>query len=404
MRQIPKVMLLIENSREYGRGLLRGIARYSRLHGPWLFYHEMPFYVGSDIKEPNLARIKSLELDGIIMRDVEQTQKIIKLNLPTIISDFKEKPLNSHIIVTDDIVIGEMAAEYFLNKGFKRFAFCGFDKFFWSRERALGFEKTVAKAGFETHFYKLPEGSLKGSDEIKIIAEWLISLPKHVALAACNDDRARHVILACKVAGLLVPYQVAVIGADNDELVCELTTPPLTSIALNTEGGGFEAARLLDKLMAGEIKKPQTIIVRPTHIVTRLSTDILAIDDTEVGKAIRYIRSRAREKVWVSDVANSVAISRRELERRFRRIIGRSIHSEIRRIRVEEIAAMLSETNLSISHIAINLGFSGIEHIARYFKKEKGVAPLIYRKKYGKKAQTIEDIVNNKKNSKPRKL
>jgi LacI family transcriptional regulator len=202
---------------------------------------------------------------------------------------------------------------------------------------------------------------------------------------ACNDDRARQVMEACKIAGLHVPEEVAIIGVDNDDLVCNLSHPPLSSIALNFERSGYEAAELLDKLMTGEKMADQRIVVRPTHIVTRQSTDILAIEDREVAKAVRFIRQHSKEPIQVSDVVDAVLVSRRSLYHQFRRVLGRSPNEEIRRTRVEQIVRMLVETNLPVSKIAFALGYSSVAHIARYFRQEKGMNLQSYRKLYGRK-------------------
>lgn len=388
MAAIPKVMLLLEKSRAYSRGLLRGLAKYSRLHGPWAFYEEPPFYMNSGGKKRALYQMKDWGFDGIIMRDTERTQEIIAMGLPTIVTDLREEFSGSPIIKTDDVTIGKMAAEYLLNRGFRQFAFCGFDNMFWSRDRCRGFADSITEAGFAIAFYKQPKSRIKRlpANELILMADWLKSLPKPVGLMTCNDDRGRGVIEACKMVGLHVPEQVAIIGVDNDELICDLSSPQLSSVALNLERSGYEAAELLDKLMAGKEKKTnQKILVQPTRIVTRQSTDILAIEDSEVAESVRFIRQRAREMIQVSDVAKVVSVSRRGLERRFRRVLNCSILDEIRRVRLEQVARMLIETNQSVGQIALALSFPGIEHISRFFRKETGMSPLAYRKKYGSK-------------------
>ena len=166
---------------------------------------------------------------------------------------------------------------------------------------------------------------------------------------------------------------------DNDILVCDFSDPPLSSIALNVEKAGYETAKLLDGLMAGERMAGQKIMVDPTHIVTRQSTDIVAIDDPDIVKAIRFIRNNAHKPIQVSDVANAVALSRRILEKRFRKILNRSVYKEIRKTRVNRCIQMLIETNLSISEIAQSMG-SGIEHISRYFRQDTGMSLSAYRK------------------------
>ena len=388
MAKIRKVILLIETSRAYGRGILRGIARYSRLHGPWILDRKPPYYRKPGEWVRSLRRRKKLDADGIIMVEQEKPEEIIAMGLPTIASPYiKERIPGVANIIGDTAKMGQMAAEHLLNRGFRQFAYCGFEDMFGARSRGESFGKRIKEAGFETYFYKQPKSKANRSWENEQIymADWLKSLPKPMGLMTCTDDRSQYVIEACKIVGLHVPEQVAIIGVDNDELVCELSTPPLSSVALNVERGGYEAAELLDKLMAGKKVKHQDIIVQPTHIVTRQSTDVLSIEDREVAEAVRFIRQNAKKPVQVSDVADAIGLSRRVLEKRFRRVLGRPVHEEIRRVRTEEVIRMLVETNLSVSRISSSLGYAGVEKLSRYFQRGKGMSPRTYRKMYGRK-------------------
>jgi len=201
----------------------------------------------------------------------------------------------------------------------------------------------------------------------------------------CSDDRSQEICEACRIADIHVPEEVAIIGVDNDEVFCELSNPRLSSVAFNTEKAGYEAAELLDKLISGRKVKDIRVVVHPTHIVTRHSTDILAVEDEEAAKAIRFIREHQNKSIQVCDVVNAVGVSRRSLERRFRKSLGRSVHEEIRRVHIDQVCRMLIGTNLSVTKISRVLGYPDIDNIARYFKKEKGTTPLAYRKRYGRK-------------------
>jgi LacI family transcriptional regulator len=391
MAKIPKVVLLIENSRTYGRQLLRGIARYSRFYGPWSFYMERPFYLesGGRIRQLDVSHLKELHADGIIMRDTGKPEEITAMRVPTIIaSAIKEQIPGIPAICTDDATIGKMGAEHLLERGFRHFGYCGFDDMSWSRKRKDSFADSIAQAGLKTNVYRQPKSRSKRvwENEQNLLADWLKSLPKPVGLMVCNDDRGRQVIETCNAAGLSTPDEIAVIGVDNDELVCELSNPPLSSIALNVERAGYEAAQLLDKMMAGPKNKiTHTITVSPTHTVTRQSTDILAIGAPLVSAALRFIRQNAKNDIQVSHVVQAVAASRRTLQQRFRKLLCRSLHEEIMRVRVELVAQLLIETNLSVSEIGARLNYTGVEHISRSFKRIKGLTPLAYRKKYGSK-------------------
>lgn len=387
MPETRKVILLIDTARAYGRGLLRGIAKYSDLHGPWIFYWKAPFYREPAGQHVKLSRLKKLDADSIIMREQKETEKILAMGLPTIISPYSRRFSGLPNIIPDDIAIARMAAEHLLNLGLRYFAYCGFEDMFALRNRGEIFRKMVADAGLRTYVYKEPKSRAKRQWEVEqsIMAEWLRSLPKPVGVMACNDDRGRQVIEACKIAGLHVPEEVAVIGVDYDDLVCSLSNPPLSSIALNFERAGYEAAELLAQLMAGKKPGNQTIVVPPTHIVARQSTDVLEVEDYHVARAVRFIRQHAKEPIQVEDVVSVAGISRRGLERRFRRVLSRSVLDEIRRVHVEQVTRMLMETNLSIAQIALTLGYTGVAHISRYFRREKGMSALEYRKRFGRK-------------------
>ncbi|MGE5293382.1 MAG: XylR family transcriptional regulator [Solirubrobacterales bacterium] len=379
--EAPSVLLFVETSREFGRGLLHGIAKYSRLHGPWRVYR----WTGA--MDSSLPEWKHLKISGAIVRDVGVVEALAHSGIPVIYAQHnKESYAPFPAIVTESKAIGCMAAEHFLDRGFQNFAYCGLD-FVWSKGRGQYFVERLAQAGFEASVYRHPsnDGSRPAQNdrnEQNLIADWLRSLPKPVAVMCCNDDRALQVIEACKQVNYDVPDRVAVLGVDNDVLVCDLADPPISSIALNTEGAGYEAARLLDRLMKGEPMGGQKIGVSPTHIVTRMSTDVLAVSDQDVSVALQFIRRNPNRLIQVNDVVEATNVSRRVLEKRFKAILRRSVHQEIRRVRVGHIVQLLIGTDMSITEIATHGGFDGVEHIARYFRKETGMSLRDYRKKH----------------------
>lgn len=386
----PKVILFIETSRAYGQGLLYGIAKYSRLHGPWGFYREPQFYFKrSNDREMVLSKLKKWDAAGIIARvpDLDKANEILSLGLPTVISaHFGDIIPNSANIVTDDKKIGQMVANHMLERGFKHFAFFGSEETFYGRGRLESFCQTIAQAGFEATFQIGSKRSKERTErEPSSLGKWLDNLPKPVGIMACTDDDSQRLAEECKMTGLHVPEEVAIIGVDNDVLVCTLSDPPLSSVALNTERAGYEAAELLDRMMKEEKKEFTNVIVQPSHIITRQSSDILAIADEDVAQAVRFIREHCRQTIQVSDVVNHVPLSRRVLEQRFRKVLGRSILDEIKRIRIEQICQMLMETNLPVAEIAANLGYLSVDHIARYFREKMDMSPLAYRKQFGPK-------------------
>ena len=374
---MKRIVLLVETSRAFGRQLIMGIARYSRLNGPWSFYKE-PVDLKSSI--PHLTGWKP---DGIIMRDSLITKELLKLRIPTILAIHNSKyPKELPVIKTDSPSIAKIASDHFLGKGLKNYAFCGFDDYDWSKERKFYFIRYIKNAGYKTHVYIAPKNMKKNDweNEQQHVGKWLKTLPKPVGIFACNDDRGQHILEICKLINLKVPEDVAVIGVDNDPMICEIGDPPLTSIALNVESAGYEAAKLLDDLIERKKIKKRQILVSPSHIIQRQSSGILAVNDDEVASAIRFIKENAKNKIHVNDVVNATNISRRTLEKRFKKTIRRSIYDEIRSIRVELISKLLIETNLPIFQITSLFNFTDVEHISRYFKKEKGIGLREFRK------------------------
>jgi LacI family transcriptional regulator len=372
---LKKIILLIETSREFGRELLNGIARYSKLHGPWSFYLE-PRALKSSI-----PRLRNWNADGIVMRNSVISADLISLKLPTVLCLHESRRLKHlPVVTTDSKVIAKLASEHLLNRGMKNFAFCGFDNFEWSNERKEHFNNFILEAGFNVSMYEQGSKSISWDREQQLLTKWLVKLPKPAGIFACNDDRGQQVLEACKAARISVPEEISVIGVDNDPIICGFCDPPLTSIALNTEYAGYALAELLDKLMNGEPMNGQEIKVTATHVVRRQSTDIIFVEDEAVAEAIKYIRQNAKNKIRVDDVVEHTYLSRRSLESRFKKIVHRSIQEEIRRVRTDLIAQMLVETNLTISEITAIFNFTDVEHISRYFKKEKGLGLREFRK------------------------
>jgi len=377
MCDLPKIIFAIEGNRAYDKEFLKGVSQYAKQNGPWLFFHETDDVALSDIEK--------IKPDGIIVRVSKNAKLLEKIpdSLPCIVLGMGDVIAGKINIVSNSERIGQMAAEYLLSLGFKDFGFCGTNHTVWSRERAESFTYTIQNAGFSVNYYSYPD-KLKTdfAQELAAMTEWIESLPKPIGIMASNDDRGLAVLEACKAANVEVPGQVAVLGVDNDFANCEMATPPLSSIALNSVKAGYEAAKLLHNIIRKDTNCAYTeITVEPTHIVMRQSTNVLAVTDIVVAKALDFIRSNVKRQIQVNDVADSVSVSRRELERRFKKCLSSSIHQEIKLARVQLIIKMLIETSDSISEIATKLGFVDINHIGRYFRDVEGVSPVEYRKK-----------------------
>ena len=386
-RSRPRVTLLVETSRGYGRGLLRGIVRYSQLNGPWSF----TIQPGDFAQElPDLKRSGGA---GIIARvETRQVaQAILAANLPTVLIGVdprlvEQMPrLKQFSQVSSDCEgAGRLAAAHLLDRGFEHFGFVGAHQRHWSTRRGDAFCAAIRAAGFDPYVYRPPRTKRERSWEREqpVLAQWIDELSKPVALLACDDDRGRGVLEACRLAGVRVPDEVAVIGVDDDELFCELSDPSLSSVALSSEQGGYRVAHLLDQLMQKRIDTPQHLIVEATHVVARRSTDSKATSGREVGAALSFIRGNRSRHFNVADVAKVVGTSRRNLEMKFRKEEGRTILAEIQRVRLDHAKRMLRETDLPIPQIAASSGYSSVSYLTQIFRRDVGVSPTKYRSRF----------------------
>ena len=391
MNSQRKVLLKIESTSNYGRGLQLGVSKYARLRSNWLFYRTPPFYIPSGGINSELERIRKWKPTGVIIREAKPVPDILKLNIPTIISRnvitsprIQKLIKGMPAIVTDGIAIGEMAAEYLLNRNFKNYAFCGYTEVEWSHNRFRSFNNKIEQAGFTTHMFKssITRKLDDWEKEIKNMANWLKSLPKPLAVMACNDMRALDILDACHLADTSVPEEIAVLGVDDDTTVCMTSNPNLSSIAISAEKAGYEAAKLLDQMMSKKNFANKNILVKPLFVKTRQSTDVMAIEDLIVSKAISFIRQNVSKQIQVINVADELSISRRNLEIRFKKELGRSVYNEIKRVKIEKIRQALVETHLTISEVVTQYGFTDIHNMSRYFRKHMGISMLEYRKRY----------------------
>ena len=386
--RMPQVGLLLETSTEYGRGLLRGIVRYSRLHGPW------SLYVAPGHLEQSMPKSKSWKGTGIIarVRSPEMAKVIRRTGLPFVASSLDESRPRGRAdkfgeIRTNSVAIGQMAAAHLMERNLPHYAFCGFLESAWSARREDGFSQCLKEHGFPYQAHRIelanwlrrPHWIENWEDEQATLVDWLRSLPKPVGLMACNDICGREVLQACAAAGLGVPEEVAVMGVDNDELICELSSPPLSSVTLDLENAGYKAAELLDRLMSGEEAGEPVVWVEPVNVVTRLSSDVIRQGDPAVATALRFINNYAGKPIGVSDVVGQAHVSRRTLERRFSHLLGRSVSSEITKRRLERAKRLLLETDSPTHEVAAGAGFGSVKTFSRLFRHATGVSPKQFR-------------------------
>ncbi|HBG28033.1 MAG: hypothetical protein A2Y10_17555 [Planctomycetes bacterium GWF2_41_51] len=389
--KMRKVILVIEDASSYCRELIRGISRYAQVHGPWAIYrniHDSSYRHGRELRKEFYDHLYEIDADGLITRSPERTKEITKKGVPTVIA-ITETHASGNIPKLDIAhdLIGKMAAEYFIERGYTNFAFYGNIRYHWTRLRYEGFKAAAGKHNF--YYYDHPtnrEILTKGVDfKINHLASWLVTLPKPVGLMACSDAWAVNVIEACKLVSIHIPEQLAILGVDNDEPICLTCFPQLSSISLNAETSGFKAAQLLDDLMNGRKPENKKIFVEPVQVVTRTSTDVMAITDNDVAESLQFIRASRREPIQVIDVASKVGVSRRTLQNKFRQKLNRSILDEIKNSRIAYAKELLLNTDMNISEISNYMNFPGINSFSRYFKNETELSPIEYRRKYGRR-------------------
>lgn len=381
-----KIILLSDFAEEYTKLLLRGITRYSRDHGPWTFCRTPLYYRETMGIDGIVQWALEWEADGIIGQfyNEEEVRKFTDAGIAVIAQDFEERFDNVPNITGDYHETGRLGADYFLKKGFRNFAFYGFSNIVWSRERAEGFEERVKEAGHDVHYYEHKNSRsmdlwyYKPSD----LSRWLNSLPKPIALMTCDDNQGHHITEAARHAGIRIPEEVAVLGVDNDETMCDLSDPPLSSIGLDAEKAGYETARLMEQMIETKMYTGKNVIVKATQVITRHSTDIFASKDKYIVSALKYIHDNLDKNLKVDQVLKEVPLSRRSLEKRFVQTTGYPVYEYIYNQRIEKFTQKLLETDLTIFEIALDLGLNDSKNIARQFKQIKGLTPVEYRKKY----------------------
>ncbi|WP_020601279.1 xylose operon transcription regulator XylR [Spirosoma panaciterrae] len=381
-----KIILLIDFAEDYSRSLLKGISKYAREHGPWVFC-QMPLFHRETLGVDGILNwAQEWGADGIIgqLYNESSVEKIVQAGIPVIAQDFKERFTEIPNITGAHRATGAMAADYFLRKGFRNFAYYGFKHIVWSRERAEGFDERVSRAGCSVQYFEHEEYSASDLWYYKpsSLSKWLKSLPKPIAILCCDDRMGQHITETCRHSRIRIPEEVAVLGVDNDETLCELSDPPLSSVMQDAEKGGYDAAHLLDKLIRKEISTFYDIIVEPTQIITRQSTDIYSTADEYIALSLKYIHQNIDKNLQVDEVVKQVPLSRRSLEMRFLQVVGYPIYKYIQNLRIEKFSKKLLETDQAVFEIAMDLGLNDSKNIARQFKQVKGVTPLEYRHKY----------------------
>ena len=377
---VRRVAILIESSHTSARDQALGITDYVRTNGlRWKLDQEH-----RRLEAGPPAWLAAWRGDGIIARVYsEQTLAAIRrLGVPAV--DTWQQPWARALprVVFNEGAVARLAARHLLARGYRQFAFVGVEDVGWSELRRAGFAATIAASGFPCArfaFRRSRSSCMPPTSRSRRLAGWLRRQPLPLGIMAANDYFAAAVADACADAGIAVPEQVAIVGVNNDELVCEVTAPPLTSVALDHRRLGFEAARMLDRLMQGRSGAAE-LLVPPHSLVCRQSTAGRAVDDPLVAAAIDAIRSRATGPLTIDDVAAHVGVSRATLTRAFSAAIGHGVHEEIVAARLREARRLLVDKTLKLEVVARQSGFAHPEHLCRVFRQKVGVSPGEYRR------------------------
>ncbi|MCC6353461.1 MAG: DNA-binding transcriptional regulator [Verrucomicrobiae bacterium] len=378
MRTCPQIALLIDTATGWGRRIIRGIARYGQEQGGWDLWLEQrcqhapgrlpPGWRGEGV----IARVADRSLarhleaaPGVIVN--VSAARIPGVSFPTVAADLR--------------VAARLAVDHLLDQGFRNFGYFAPLGMSYVDAHHEGFTRALLARGHRCSVLvaRRGAGAIPWHRRQRDLRAWLKSLPKPVAVLAWTSDRGRETLYACRALGLLVPEEVAVLSADEDILLCETSYPPLSAVALTSERIGYEAAALLDRLRKGARAPARPILIEPTRVVVRQSTNTLAVNDRKLAQAIGFIRNHATEPIQVGDILRAAPMSRSNLERRFREVLGRSPAGEIRRVRIERAKQLLADTDMSVPDVAEATGFQSREYLAHAFKRATGMTPREFR-------------------------
>lgn len=386
MPSIRHIALLVPAGGGYSRGICRGVATYALEREELLIF---PYERAEFMKLPSW--LKKGHIDGIIgfITNTDLGRQIKSLGVPIVDVQGEGNCPDSPVIDTDPGIVARLAADFFIQAGFINFAFCGYPGIFFSDRRSDAFKASFAARGQEISIYQPPPKvsasinlqfrEMRGLEYEQALAVWLAKLPKPMAILACNDTRGQQIITACRDLGISMPTEISVIGVDNDDILCRLCRPTLTSIAPDTEGIGLLASEMLMRILDGDVVEPRLYLHPPLRVVERQSTDITTAENPTVVAASRIIRDRACHGISVDQVCELAGCSRSTLDNLFKKHLGRPVAGEVLRVRLNRGMRLLENTNLSVEEVGRECGFSSATYFCRFFKREAGTTPALYR-------------------------
>ena len=382
MPHLKNVLLLLDTSSFYGRKIAQGVAWYSDAHMP------MAFYLQSAMGEEALQGLRNWKIDGVIgrLREGQLPPPVADGTIPAVSTTSHRPSPRLPRVSLDDEAIGDVVADHLIARGFRNFAFCGSYGMGFSVHREHGFRQRLQAGGFGCMSYQpgpgLQDAETFWESEQSDLGRWIGSLPRPVGVMAADDAMGWKIAQACRRTGIRMPEDVGLVGVNNDDMLCRLSSPPMSSVALPLEKLGYEAAAMLDALLHGRKPEPATVQLPPIGVIMRRSTDVIAVDDVDIVAAMRFIRDHVSEGIQVDDVAAAAAVSRRSLQRRFPQVVGRTLQEEIRYVRIAKARDLLAQTDLPLNQVASACGFRYPEHLSRIFRQETGVTPSDYRRRF----------------------
>jgi LacI family transcriptional regulator len=379
MPQTQRIGMLVLSGSEHARGVVRGVGEAAKTRRSWAI--RLAGDIGGFI-----YRMLEWNPHGIITNaaDDQSIAMLGDLGIPVVnFSGAKPEPTFPTVRI-DDHRVGSAAAEYFLNLKLVDFAFWLDNPEGYAMRRKEGFFSALRAAGVaDSHLHFLaPVNTLDWQARDRTFGDWMAGLPKPVGLLAGNDLQAYYLCDIARDIGLDIPNEIALLGVDNDSLICELATPSLSSMRIPSRAVGAAALAVLADLLEGRPAPTEPIRHPPRGIVSRGSTDMLAIDDADIVAAVRFIREHATEGISVPDVLRAVPLSRRTLERRFSEIFGRSPAAEIQRVQLERVKRLLENSNTTMSEVARQSGFCSAQYMAHICRKRMGMSPSRYRRRF----------------------
>lgn len=377
-----RILLLIDYSSDFDRRLLTGLVEYSKEYGPWLFYR-MPSHYSQLYGEEGVIRwAKEWKADAIIGKwNFETADRLKELDIPVVLQNYHHRSTTFSNLTGDYKGTGKMAAQFFLKRMYRNFAYFGVKDVVWSEERRVGFREEIERAlrgGVELFEY---QADTEKHDLREEVSCWLQELPKPVALFCCDDAHALFISEICKICNLHIPDQIALLGVDNDELMCSISDPPISSIVLDVEKGGYAIGNHIHRQLKGEEHEAFNIVINPSRIVLRQSTERHNIRDQYVLKVVKYIDEHYHEELTIASLLADVPLSRRNFEVKFKNELHTTIYQYILNCRCDHMAELLLTTDLSLIDIVSRVGFKDYNNVSRIFKKYKGCSPIEFRKR-----------------------